>query len=222
MVSLFWKDQRLKDRFLIFENDTGALRCEIKANPPVHSPIEWYRDDRLLTDETDPELRLTGANVQSLHQLTCRAKNALGQSDAQVQLEFRCKTRRHSSDPLLSFHSIRIDKPRLSMIDSLFIPEGHAGILHCSINSHPRCSQVRWFFAETLLLLSQPCPIYNATHTFVEYRLENVSRHQAGKYSCEVTNGNGDDAKSIVSTHLHVQCKMKRTACEREVSDGLI
>lgn len=107
------------------------------------------------------------------------------------------------------------------MIESLLIPEGHSAILHCSINSNPRCSQVRWFFSEKLLF-NQPCPIYNATHTFAEYRLEQISRSQAGKYTCEVHNGNDDDAKSMISTNVHVQCKMIRDTCDDKVSDGFI
>ena len=91
-ISLFWKDQRLNERFFIFENNTGSLRCQIDANPPVDSPLQWYRDDQLLIDATDQELFLNGTNDQSIHQFTCRAKNSLGQSNANVQLEFQCKT----------------------------------------------------------------------------------------------------------------------------------
>lgn len=96
------------------------------------------------------------------------------------------------------------------MVDSLLTNEGQSPILRCSINAHPRCDQVMWFYQEKHLL-TQPCPIYNGTHTFVEYHLTNVSRDQSGKYTCEVSNGEG--GQSRLSTDVQIQCKNENAPC---------
>ena len=154
-------------------------------------------------------MRINFTQVNRVEKLTCRAKNAIGQSDATVSVHLLCKERPATSH---ASHLRRLDKPKLSMSERLVLNQDETLTLQCAIDASPPCQQVRWFHYDKELVM-QPCSALNSTHNIAEYRIENVSRLHAGKYSCEVRNWLHNswqhryEAMSTLSTEVRVQCK---------------
>ena len=94
------------------------------------------------------------------------------------------------------------------MIDKLILNQSERLVLQCSIEANPWCDHIRWLFNEKELI-TQAC----SKDKVVEYRIENVDRLHAGKYTCEVKNSlnisyaQRYDGISVVSTDVRIQCK---------------
>ena len=53
-------NQPLGDTLAVIENTVGTVQCQVAANPPAQSAIEWLRNDQLLVGKaTRLDVRVT-------------------------------------------------------------------------------------------------------------------------------------------------------------------
>ncbi|UJR22794.1 hypothetical protein I4U23_025826 [Adineta vaga] len=185
IITFSFKEKELLTNVLtIVENTFERIHCRVSSNPPINSNIEWFKNDQLILGENQEQLRI---NFQGIEKLACRAKNTIGQTEVNLDVNI-------------------LYKPRLSMMENITLNQGEKLILKCSIDANPWCEQIRWLFNDQELI-TQAC----TKDKFTEYIIEKIDRSHAGKYICEVRNSlnttfsNQYDGISIASTDVRVQ-----------------
>ena len=150
-------------------------------------------------------------NFTNIDKLSCRAKNTLGQTEETIHLNLLCKTNIERNHTYIS-SDIHLDPPKLSMSENVTSNQAEKLILTCSIKSNPSCEQIHWLY-NNQPLRSESC---TNNQNQSEYRIENLDRSHAGRYTCEVRNRLDIDSQqpmdglAQVSTDVRVQCKYDR------------
>jgi hypothetical protein len=112
IMKMFFHGKELKTNNLtIIENTFEIIRCRILSNPSVGSDIQWFKNDQLILgkiielsgeDELIDDLMIIGEYHEQLgmnftagiDQLSCRAKNTIGQTVESIHINLLCKIRK--------------------------------------------------------------------------------------------------------------------------------
>lgn len=90
------------------------------------------------------------------------------------------------------------DKPSIKIdVSDTLIEEGKPGHLCCSSRSNPKPSSISWFKEDKKIVSSN-------SESEMCYRMNNVSRHDTGNYTCYSQNKIGNASKEI---SVVISCK---------------
>ncbi|XP_057298458.1 hemicentin-1-like isoform X2 [Hydractinia symbiolongicarpus] len=152
---------------VIHEDNNITLLCSIVAVPSV-STYNWYLNNVFLESTETQTLHRFNVSKQSAGNYTCKVSHDLGNKSASVILDV-----------------VYIQRPNISGPSSPFLEHSN-GQLVCLVDAFPRPTAWAWYKDGALL-----------NSTCSNLVLVDMSRNDAGKYTCEVSNAFGTERSEV-------------------------
>ncbi|NWW40690.1 SN protein, partial [Panurus biarmicus] len=172
--------------------DTVTLSCEVGSSHPPVSGYRWYKDG--VAVGTERALALRGVRRQDHGWYHCEARNALGTG---------------VSPPV----TLRVFSAEISASPAAEVREGTATTLSCDVpgrEGHPEELTYTWY-KNSAWLKEGPA------HTLV---FPAVAAGDAGYYSCQVTNSQGNDTAPAISLSVTYPPRIPTLTLFQETQGG--
>ena len=185
--------------------DSVTLSCRADSNPPP--TYIWVRSNGDGEVGRGAQLRISPVSRADIDIYSCIASNSLGSSRPQpVDVNVHCK----SPQSLLPSNSFLLVVPNVTIVPTPPAPapliEGRdALILDCDVEANPAPS-ISWY--KDINLESGGVPRLQEIAQGPQYRVDTVSRHEAGLYTCIATNIIGESDRGDFAIDVHCEYKL--------------
>ncbi|CAF1597704.1 unnamed protein product, partial [Rotaria sp. Silwood1] len=126
----------IKKTLNIIENTIEIIHCKILSNPSLISNIEWFKNDQLILEEYQEELRINFTNIENL---SCRAKNTVGQAHTRINVNILYKSKLSMTENITLNQETFSQSCRQQQHIAEYIIENidrsHAGIYICEVKN---------------------------------------------------------------------------------------
>ncbi|KAK9961377.1 hypothetical protein ABG768_009167 [Culter alburnus] len=158
----------------IHEGDHVTLRCSTENCTPEQGPFAWFKNQLLLPQATEKELRISSVSHNDFGNYSCGLKNSPSSAD-EILLDVRYRPK----------------NVEITILTSGKIEQGNSLTLICKSNANPAVTNYTWFRIRDANISSIGFDC--------EFSIKAASQKDDGQYFCMAKNDMGSQNSTIVA-----------------------